>query len=146
MLTGSKTFAKGPWAQSPIQVLEDLNGTNSMLSFQELVTRYRVPKQSLFHYFRLHSALKSHNIQWGDNLKLSIVDLVQNSPKRIVSFIYMNLLKRLKSQDFSIKEWQKDLADQQEKIARTTIWANVASSSKNISYNLSIIRYVLERT
>lgn len=106
-----------------------------MLSFQELVTRYRVPEQSLFYYFRLRSALKSHNIQWGDNLKLhSFVELVQNSPKRIASSIYLNQLKRLKSQDFSIKEWQKDLADQQEKMAWTTTWASVASSSKNPSH------------
>lgn len=118
-----------------------------MLSFQELVTRYTVPEQSLFHHFRLRSALKSHNIQWGDNLKLHlIVELVQNSPKRIASSIYLNQLKWLKSQDFLLKNGKKTWQANRRRWPGPQPGPMLPVDQRIPATNLSIIRLTLEPT
>lgn len=132
LLSGNKPFTPGPWVDKGIYVLNDINGVDSLLSFCDLITQYDVPKHSLFHFLKLRSALKSHNIHWGSNLKMHpIVEKIQRAPRRIVSFLYLFLCAHSKHSDNLNKEWKRDLGNPQEDLDWEAIWDNVTGSSKN---------------
>ena len=48
-----KTFVQNIWADKGIWTFGDINGNNSLLSFNELMTLYNIPKHSLFFYLDL---------------------------------------------------------------------------------------------
>ena len=96
LLSGKKPFVQNIWADKGIWTFGDINGNNSLLSFNELMTLYNIPKHSLFFYFRLRSALKTQNVTWGSGLKEhTVVKWLLVAPKNTVSFLYTKLLSHL---------------------------------------------------
>lgn len=104
LLSGNKLFNQGPWVRKNNN--NDINDEKSFLSFSNLITLYNVSRHSRFQYFKLPSAL----ILWGSNLKQHpVVEIIQRAPKRIVSFIYLQLTACLKTSDNIMKEWKRDV-------------------------------------
>lgn len=131
LLSGNKPFIHDVWAEKGIWVIGDLNGEDSLLSFNDLVSLYGIPRHSLFFYFRLRSAFKAHKVVWGSEMKEHpIVGWIKVAPKSVVSFLYARFLSYLSPKPSTLA-WDRAMALRRREIDWNTSWDNICSSSHN---------------
>lgn len=99
------------WSNKGIKVLQDINGVESILSFQDLVSKYNIDKHSLFFYFRIRSACKAYGVPWGSELKdHPICKLLMDATKRRVSYTYGQLLNQNGMSFVRTKAWEEEIS------------------------------------
>ena len=95
LLSRGKPFINRAWESKGTCTLNDINGSNSVLSFELLVSRYSVDRHSLFFYFRIRLACGAFKVPWGSELgEHPILKWIQIAPRRIISYIYDKLLSQ----------------------------------------------------
>ena len=117
LLSGGKPFINKQWEARGIRILQDINGADTILNFQELRHCYNIDKYSLFFYFRIRSACKAYRVSWGSELKdHPILEWRQHSPKQIVSHLYDKLNSHRYSSTAGMKAWDRDITDFEQEI------------------------------
>ncbi|KAJ8286853.1 hypothetical protein GJAV_G00044100 [Gymnothorax javanicus] len=131
LLSEKKPFIQNLWAEKGIWAFGDINGNDSLPSFNELMALYNIPKHSLFFYFRLRSALRTHNVTWGSGLKEHpVVKWFHEAPKSTVSFLYKKLLSHLSPKP-STGEWDRSMGLRGQTVNWEASWHNICTSSHN---------------
>ena len=94
LLTGGEPFISQLWARHDIWTLGDISGQNAILDFTDLMSNYKIPRNTQFLYFRIRSALSSLKVPLGTELRTHpLILLLERAPhKKTVSYIYNNLL------------------------------------------------------
>lgn len=138
LLSGGEPFIMQSWAASGIQTLGDVSGQHSIRDFPDLLSQFNIPRNSLFFYFRLRSALNSLGVPWGSDLPIHpIISLIKNAPRRgAVSYIYDRLIAQSSVTPLGLRLWERDLPQGQEAIDWKAVWNNVFGSSKNPNHQL----------
>ena len=140
LLSGNKPFFQNVWAGKGIWILEDLNGKDSLLSFNDLVSRYGIPRHPLYFYFRLRSALKTHNVTWGPELKEHpVVEWISMAPRNIVSFLYSKFASFLPPKPNAV-EWERSVTRGDREIDWKASWGNICGSSHNPNHQFIHLR------
>ena len=122
-MSGGKPFINKHWEAKGINTLQDINGADTILNFQELISQYNIDEHSLFFYFRIRSAGRAYRVPWGSELKEHpILSWPQQSPKQIVSYLY----DRLNSQKYTptpgMRAWDRDITDLGQELDWETKW------------------------
>ena len=142
LLSGGKPFINKHWEAKGINTLQDINGADTILNFQELISQYNIDKHSLFFYFRIRSACRAYMVPWGSELKQHLIlSWLQHSPKQIVSYLY----DRFNSQKYTptpgMKAWDRDITDLGQELDWETIWDNVSGASKNPNHRYMHLKF-----
>lgn len=141
-ISGGKPFINKGWSNKGIKVLQDINGEESILSFQDLVSKYDIDKHSLFSYFRIRSACKAYGVPWGSELRdHPISKMLLDAPKRVVSYIYDQLLNQNVVTSVGMKAWEEDISTDIFNPDWELIWRNVERASKNSNHCYIHLKY-----
>lgn len=107
-------------------MLNDIKGENSVLGFQELFKRFNISQNTLFLYFNLHAALKTHKVK--DLQTHPVVKLIHNAPnKGTISYFYFYFSNHKADIFPKARAWCSELTPFNRNIEWETVWDNTFS-------------------
>lgn len=134
LLIGGHPIHFPHWEEKGISTLGDVYGEERLLSFQDLCTKYDIPRTSFFFYLQLRSTLKANGVSLQAPLTTHPLHKVL-SPVRgtsgFVSRLYWVLLQHSYRPLALDVIWRTDVPDLDPMFDWDKVWINLGLASRN---------------
>lgn len=133
LMSGNKPFTCKMWTERGVYTLDHIVNEKGLLSFEEIKTKYDIPKTTFYMYLCIRSALKSQDISWGTPLDTHpIWKLFFYFPvRRVASTVYKTMMEATTGVLPVIQIWEQDLNIENDTIDWEAVWDNIFHCSKN---------------